>query len=124
MGDPRHDLGLAAEEVVARWLAREGWTIRARRDRRPGGGEVDLLAVDPTGTLVAVEVRARRSPRAGSAAESVDAGRVGRIGRTLVTHARASGRVWPALRIDLVTVEPIPGGARWQLRRIPGIDGW
>ena len=82
------------------------------------------MAVDPDGTLVAVEVRARRSARAGAAMQTVDAARVARIGRTLVAHARASGRGWPALRIDLVTVEPIPGSARWVLRRIDGIDGW
>jgi putative endonuclease len=124
MGDPRHDLGLAAEDAVARWLTGDGWTIRARRERRPGGGEVDLVAVDPIGALVAVEVRARRSARAGAAVQTVDAARVARIGRTLVAHARASGRTWQTLRVDLVTVEPIPGRARWVLRRVPGIDGW
>lgn len=124
MGDPRHDLGLAAEDAVAGWLTAGGWTIRSRRERRPEGGEVDLVAVDPGGALVAIEVRARRSTRAGSAAHSVDVARVGRIGRTLAAHARASGRGWPELRVDLVTVEPMPGRARWRLRRVPGIDGW
>ena len=124
MGDPRHDLGLAAEDAVARWLAGAGWVIRSRRERRPGGGEVDLTAVDPGGTLVAVEVRARRSARTGAADETIDARRVTRISRTLVAHASASGRPWPGLRVDLVTVEPILGTGGWRLRRIPGIDGW
>jgi putative endonuclease len=124
MGDPRHDLGLAAEDAVATWLDGRGWAIRSRRERRPGGGEVDLVAVDPSGTLVAIEVRARRSARAGSPVQTVDPSRVNRIGRTLVAHARASGRGWPALRVDLVTAEPIDGTARWRLRRLPGIDGW
>src|SRR5690349_16602851 len=121
MGDPRHDLGLAAEDAVARWLTARRWTIRSRRERRPGGGEVDLVAVDPSGALVAIEVRARRSARVGAAAQSVDPRRVGRIGRTLVAHARASGRGWPSVRVDLVTAEPIDGTALWRLRRIPGI---
>ena len=124
MGDPRHDLGLAAEDAVAGWLAGQGWTIRSRRERRRDGGEVDLLTVDPGGTLVAIEVRARRTSRTGAAVQTVDPARVARIGRTLVGHARASGRGWPGLRVDLVTVEPIPFTGQWRLRRLPGIGGW
>jgi putative endonuclease len=124
MGDPRHDLGLEAEDAVARWLLGERWRIRSRRERRRDGGEADLIAVDPGGTLVAIEVRARRTPRAGAANETVGPGRVARIGRTLAAHARASGRGWPGLRVDLVTVEPIAGTDRWRLRRIPGIGDW
>ena len=122
MSDPRHLLGITAEEAVACWLKRAGWTIRARRERRPGGGEIDVVAVDPAGTLVAIEVRARRTSRTGAAVATVDAHRVARIGRTLVAHARVSGRAWSGLRVDLVTVEPLPDAPRrWRLRRLPGL---
>jgi putative endonuclease len=121
MTDPRHRIGRDAEEAVARWLVDAGWTIIGRRVRARGGGEVDLLARDPHGVLVGVEVRARTTVRAGRAADTVDRRRVGRIARTLV--AIASG--WQGhtgLRIDLVTVEPVmPGRDRWRLRRVPGI---
>ena len=122
MGDPRHVLGLAAENAAARWLDACGWRVLARRCRSPGGGEVDLVALDPDGTLVAVEVRARRTSRAGAAGQSVDGRRVARLRRTLATIGAASGTAHRALRVDLITAEPVDGGSgAWRLLRIPGV---
>jgi putative endonuclease len=120
--DPRHALGLAAEEATARWLAGAGWTIVGRRMRAGGGGEVDIVGVDPSRTLVAIEVRARSSVRAGAPSASVDARRVGRLARTLVAVAAGARIRHTGLRVDLVTAEPEPGSAgRWRLRRLAGI---
>ena len=122
MGDPRHLLGLAAENAAARWLEGCGWSVVARRCRSRDGGEVDLVALDPDGALVAVEVRARRSSRAGAAALSVDARRVMRLRRTLATIGAASGTPHRALRVDLVTVEPVDNCSdAWRLVRMPGV---
>ena len=122
MGDPRHDLGLAAEEAVATWLTGAGWRVIARRVRSAGGGEVDIVALDSDRVLVAIEVRARRTSRAGPAATSVDFRRVARLGRTLAAVGAACGESHRGLRIDLVTVEPDLGGmGRWRLTRLPGI---
>jgi putative endonuclease len=122
MADPRHTLGLDGEEATAAWLSGAGWRVLARRQRSAFGGEVDLIALDPDGVLVAVEVRVRRSVRSGGPDESVDALKVARLHRTLVAFARASREPRCGLRIDLVAVEPAPGrrGA-WRLRRVPGI---
>jgi putative endonuclease len=122
MADPRHTLGQSAEDAVARWLERRGWRVLARRQRSAAGGEVDLIALDPGGVLVAIEVRARRSQRAGAAWASVDRRRVRRLERTLVSVAAGSGTPHRGLRVDLVTVEPVAGSPdRWVARRLPGI---
>ena len=122
MGDPRHLLGLAAENATARWLDGCGWSVLARRCRSPDGGEVDLVALDPDGVLVAIEVRARRSSRAGAAALSVDGRRVVRLRRTLASIGAASGAPHRALRVDVVTAEPVAGGSGgWRLVRMPGV---
>lgn len=122
MGDPRHLLGLAAENAAARWLDACGWRVLARRCRSPDGGEVDLVALDPDGALVAVEVRARRTSRAGAAGLSVDWRRVTRLRRTLATFGAASGATHRALRVDIVTAEPVGGDSgEWHLVRIPGV---
>ena len=90
--------------------------------RSPAGGEVDLVARDPTGVLVAIEVRVRRSARAGAAATSVDARRLGRLRRTLAAIAAADQQRHVGLRVDLVTVEPTAGQPRrWRLRQLSGI---
>jgi putative endonuclease len=123
MPNPRHLLGIAAEDAVARWLTDAGWTIVGRRLRAAGGGEVDIIGLDRDRFLVAVEVRARTSARTGRAAETIDAARTARLGRTLAAVA-ARERLGPAgLRIDLVTAEPAPGEiGRWRLRRTVGIS--
>ncbi|MGH2380492.1 MAG: YraN family protein [Candidatus Limnocylindria bacterium] len=125
MGDARHDLGIAAEQAVATWLEGAGWEILAHRRRSSGGGEVDLIALDPDATLVALEVRARRTGRAGLGSESIDRRRTARIGRTLAAFATSEGSHHRGLRLDLVIAVPVPGdAARWRLQRIPDIGAW
>jgi putative endonuclease len=121
MGDPRHLLGVAAEAAVAGWLIDAGWQVVARRARSPTGGEVDLVALAPDRTLVAIEVRARRSRRAGAAAMTVDLARVARLRRTLAAVAVGGKHGHRALRVDLVTVEPSDAPGRWRVVRLPGI---
>ncbi len=122
MGDPRHDLGISAERAVGAWLEESGWRLLGRRVRALGGAEVDILALDPDGVLVGIEVRARRTARAGIGTESIDARRTARTGRTLAAFAAGAGVHHRGLRIDLVSVMPEPGtDARWRLRRIPNI---
>ncbi len=89
MGDPRHDLGIVAERAVGAWLERSGWRLLGRRVRAPGGAEVDIVAIDPDGVLVGIEVRARSTARAGIGTESIDARRTARTGRTLAAFAAA-----------------------------------
>ncbi len=122
MPDPRHVLGLRGEEAVADWLVAGGWTLLARRWRCPGG-ELDLVLADPDGVLVGVEVKVRRSVRAGHPAESVSRRRLARLRSTLTQYARATGRAPSSLRVDLVTLAPA-GDGRWRLSRLPAIDAW
>ena len=107
---------------MAGWLASSGWHVVGRRLRSVAGGEVDVVARDPFGVLVAIEVRARRSARTGAAAMTVDHRRVARLRRTLAAVAAAEPEWFSGLRVDLVTVEPVAGQqGRWWLRRLPGI---
>lgn len=121
MGDARHVLGLAAEQAVAAWLETTGWRVVALRYRTPSGGEVDLIALDPGRVLVAIEVRARRSKRAGDGSESIDARRTARIGRSLVDFGSSTRVGHRGTRVDLVLVAPADAPGRWNARRIPDI---
>lgn len=121
MADPRHLLGQRGEAVAARWLAGRGWRILERRWRGKAG-ELDLVCLDPDGALVAVEVKLRRTGRSGTAGESLDARRLGRLRRSLAGYAAASTVPPSALRVDLVTLTP--EGAAWRLVHHRGVDGW
>jgi putative endonuclease len=121
VADPRHALGLHTEALVAERLKALGWRIVARR-WKVAEGELDLVAVDPAGTLVGVEVRGRSSRRAGSALESVDRRHLGRLRAALVRYAVSEPTAHRELRIDLVAVDRIMSG--WRVTRHAGIDGW
>jgi putative endonuclease len=121
MTDPRHDLGLRAEAAAAAWLASLGWDVLERR-WRSGHGELDLVCVDPLGTLVGVEVKLRRTGRAGTGLEAIDRRRLARLRRSLAAYAAASPASWPGLRIDLVSA--MPAGDLWRLGRLAAIDAW
>ncbi len=123
MPDPRHALGERAEEAAAAWLTSRGWTILARRWRCPDG-ELDIVAHDPDGVLVGVEVKVRRTGRAGNPVETVDRRRLRRLRAALGRFASASPHAARnGLRVDLVAVRP-DGLGEWRLSHHRGIDGW
>jgi putative endonuclease len=121
MPNPRHELGRRAEAATATWLTTVGWQVLARR-WRSAAGEIDLVCLDADGTLVGVEVKLRRTSRAGSAVETVDHRRLGRLRGALLDYVRRTSLAHNGLRIDLVTVTPAEEG--WRLRRFEGIDAW
>jgi putative endonuclease len=121
--DPRQLLGQRAEEMAAAWLTTRGWSVMARR-WRCAAGELDLVAIDPDGVLVAVEVKVRRTSRAGDPLESIDRRRLMRLRSALGQFCATVGRpTGDGLRIDLVAVGPAPDG-RWRLAHHPAIDAW
>lgn len=103
--DPRHRLGAAGEQYVARHLLARGATI-VGTNVRVGRLELDLVAVHGS-TLIVCEVRARRRGALVSAIESIDhrkRERLRRAAMTLWLHEHRRLR----LRIDCaaLTVEP------------------
>lgn len=121
MGDPRQQLGLEAEEAVAVLLGRAGWRVLAHRYRSPAG-ELDLVCLDPDVTLVGVEVRARRSGRAGRAIDSISRAKLTRLRAGLASYAASEHPQHRSMRVDLVTLDREDG--RWRMVRHPGIDAW
>jgi putative endonuclease len=101
--------GDAAEAYALAYLVERGLVsvernYRVARGPRARGGEVDLIVRDVDGTLVFVEVRARRDARHGGAAASVGAAKQQR----LVFAARHYLRRFatpPPCRFDVVCVE-------------------
>jgi putative endonuclease len=53
--------GQQAEDVALAWLQRAGLKLLQRNFKTPGrgGGEIDLIMLEPDGTVVFVEVRRR-----------------------------------------------------------------
>ena len=105
----RSIVGREAEDLAARSLARSGWVILSR-NLRLGRLEVDLLARDPRGSLVAIEVRRRDSVGAASPSELLGA-------RKMRALRRQHARLPEGCRIDLLLIIGRPGKERLRLIR-------
>ncbi len=105
----RHaDTGKHGEDLAHRYLRGQGWLVVARNWRPPqGGGEIDLIACEPTQTgdiLVFVEVKSRTSGQWNAPERDVDADKrmaLRRAARDYVRRAQADpGR----LRFDVIAI--------------------
>lgn len=105
-GQTTKQSGDAAEDHALRHLQRAGLRLVERNYRTPGrgGGEIDLIMREPDGTMVFVEVRARKSNTHGGAAASVGALKQRRI-IFAARHYLMRLRVFPPCRFDVVVLE-------------------
>ena len=104
----RQRLGRAAEDLVARRLAAQGWSV-VERNARTRTGELDLVALDGT-TLVFVEVKAGRAgSEHGPVAPAHSVGprkqaRIRRLAREWLAAGRGRGLGVAGYRFDVVGV--------------------
>ena len=110
-----------AEALALAHLLRQGLRLVARNYRVAAGpgrraGEVDLILHDGGGTLVFVEVRARRSGSHGGAAASVTRAKQRRIVYA-ARHYLLQFPSPPPCRFDVVTLEGEAGQQRLQWLR-------
>ena len=107
--DERALTGRAGEALALRYLQARGLRVlernyRVARGRSRRGGEIDLILLDPDGTLVFVEVRVRRGPMGGGAAASVSPAKRARLVYAARTYLAQLDRV-PPCRFDVVAVD-------------------
>lgn len=103
--------GLSGELLAARHLERAGLAI-VERNFRTRFGEIDLVARDGD-CLVFVEVRVRRTPGFGGAAESITAAKQDKLRRAAAIYL-AGLLEEPACRFDAVLIESLePPAVEW-----------
>ena len=101
----RQTLGKLGEDLACRELGRRGYAILATR-YRSRFGEIDIVAED-AGVVVFVEVKARRTARFGSAAESIPLWKRRRIGAMALDYLAWTGRLNQRCRFDVVAIDGI-----------------
>jgi putative endonuclease len=101
-GDGRRELGRAAEDLAAAWLARRGFEVVAR-NHATRQGEVDLVCREGD-VLCFVEVRSRSSEAHGGPEETVDRRKARRIVAAATDWAVRNGGLDRAIRFDVVAV--------------------
>lgn len=122
-GPDRSSLGKQGESLARDELERRGYAILATRFRTRFG-EIDIVAEDGR-TLVFVEVKARRSNKYGTAAETISGWKQRRIGAMALDYLAWTGRLDDPCRFDVVAIDGL-GTNRMTLRVIQDafvIDG-
>lgn len=95
--------GKLGEDLATDALRGLGYAILARR-YRTRYGEIDIIAKDQ-GTLVFVEVKARRTARFGTAAESVTGWKQRRIAAMALDYLGRANRPDAPCRFDVVAID-------------------
>lgn len=98
------ELGRWGEDLAAQHIDALGWTLLARNWRCPQG-ELDLVAQEPDGTVVFLEVKTRSGTGFGGPVEAVDRRKAGKL-RQLAGLYLMQGRPTGAgeLRFDVVGI--------------------
>lgn len=98
----REETARRGEDAAAAYLERVGMTVEARNWRCPAG-EIDIVARDGVETVF-VEVKTRRSERAGTADEAVSAAKQKRIALLAAMYLRDAGVEARPVRFDVVAI--------------------
>lgn len=120
MPSVRMTLGRRGEDLAARHLVGQGYTI-VERNWRCSRGELDIVARDGV-EWVFVEVRTRRAPDTNSAIESVTASKQQRLLTAAEAYLTAHHLEDVPWRVDLAVVALTPCGP--QIEVIRDAVGW
>lgn len=101
----RQNTGKLGEDLATVELWHKGYAILARR-YRTRYGEIDIVAQDGD-TVVFVEVKARRTDRFGTAAESITPWKQRRIAAMALDYLAWSGRLDSPCRFDVVAIDGV-----------------
>ena len=116
MTNATNAFGELGERIAARWLARAGWRIIARRFRL-GRRDIDLIVERDT-VIAFVEVKARTGATFGDPVEAVHRRKQRELSRSAQGWIDRHGRAGEVYRFDVVGVLLTDG--RVLVRHIPG----
>lgn len=114
MSAARQRLGELGERIAARWLRHQGWEIVAHRFRN-GRRDLDLIA-ERRGTVVFVEVKARRGEIFGDPVEAVTWRKQRELTRSAHVWIDRHGNPGQDYRFDVVGV--LIGPERVRVRHV------
>jgi len=99
----RRLLGRQGEDAAALYLEKNGYRILCR-NYRCQSGEIDLVALDNSDTLVFVEVRSRTGDRYGTAQESVTSRKQIKLRKLAWQYLKATGKTGCGCRFDVIAI--------------------
>jgi putative endonuclease len=103
----QQQFGKRSERLAAEYLKLKGYRIVQTNYRSPVG-EIDIIAREK-GTLVFVEVKARRSSRFGSPKNAVTPAKQRKISMAALDYLKQSGQDDAQARFDVVAIDTSGG---------------
>lgn len=101
----KNELGAWGETVAVTHLQHAGWAI-LERNWRTRGGELDIVGFDPSRhSIVAVEVKTRRTHFAGSPEEAVTYAKIQRLRGLLLSWLVQRGSFAATITVDVIAVD-------------------
>jgi putative endonuclease len=114
MSAATQQFGELGERIAERWLKRQGWRVIQRRFRN-GHRDIDLV-VEQDGTVVFVEVKARRGREFGDPVEAVNWVKQKELARSASVWIDRHGRPSESYRFDVIGV--LVEGDRVRVRHV------
>ena len=105
MVDDRQRFGQTSEQMVAQYLQREGYRI-LETNYRTRAGEIDIIA-DHNGTIVFIEVKARRSRSYGDPKWAITPAKQRKLSMLALVYLKAHKAMDRRARFDVVTVQMV-----------------
>ena len=104
MTDRRQRLGRWGEAMACQYLAGQGYTI-VDQNVRTKYGEIDIIARQPDGTLVFVEVKTRRSSVFGPPEVSVNAVKKSHLLASIQSYLVDHPAIIDGYRLDVIAIQ-------------------
>lgn len=123
----RAQIGALGEQLAVDHLTSLGWRVLAR-NWRCRYGELDVIAAEPRGVVVFVEVKTRTTDRFGGVEQAVTPVKVRRLRRLAGLWLAGQDGRWSQVRIDVVGVRigrraTPPGGLGWEVFELTHVQG-
>lgn len=115
MVNERQRFGRSSEQMAAAFLKRNGYRI-LEYNYRTRVGEIDIVA-QHSGTLVFVEVKARRSGRYGNPKRAVTPAKQRKLSMAALAYLKSNGGVDQRARFDVVSIENSEGRSNIEVIR-------
>ena len=117
-GRAKQAVGRWGEQRAVEFVQTLGWQV-VDRNWRCAAGELDLVAKEPDGTVVVIEVKARSGLGFGDPLEAITRAKLGKLHDLTVLWLRDHGEHPSRVRIDAIGV--VRGAGSCELTHIRGV---
>lgn len=112
-------IGGIGEDIAVRYLTANNWKI-LERNFYVRGGEIDIIAKDPSHILVFVEVKRRTSNHFGSGVEQFTTQKRKRVKKAGFSYLQICQERYTSIRFDFISLGQ--NNAKWRIKHFKNVE--